>query len=48
MQKYTNHFLKEKSLQWKLVGWLMLYAISTLVGYLIPNPVFTYIWFVSE
>ena len=26
-----------------LVGWLVLYSISTLVGYLIPNSVYTYI-----
>ena len=24
-----------------LVGWLVFYGISNLVGYLIPNPVFT-------
>ena len=31
-------------------GWVWFYGISTIVGYLIPNPVFTYIsniWFVN-
>ena len=34
-----------------LVGWLKFYGISTLVGYLMPHPLFTYklnIWFVNE
>ena len=28
----------------KLVGWLLFYGISTLEGYLMPNPVYIYIY----
>ena len=34
---------------WRLIGWLVeLYGLSTVVAYLMPNPIFTYIlniWF---
>ena len=29
------------------VGWLLFYGITTLVGYLMLNPVFIDIWFIS-
>ena len=35
-------YYRFKKIIW-LVGWVVSYGISTLVGYLMPNPLYTYI-----